>query len=112
MLAVSERVVEEVLVVSLKGRIDSSNSEELTGILRGYNSRLTRGLVLNVQELNYVTSAGFRSLMIAKNETQAMSRSFILAGVQSSFKELLDVTGLTSLFEIYETEHLALTSMN
>ncbi len=112
MLAVSDRVVEDFLVISLKGRVDSTNSEELTSILRGYNNRLARGLVLNVEDLSYVTSAGFRSLIIAKTETQALSRSFILAGVHSSFKELLDVTGLTSIFEIYESEHLALTSVN
>lgn len=112
MLAVSDRIVEDFVIISLSGRVDSTNSEQLTTILRAYNSRLSRGIVLNVEDLSYVTSAGFRSLMIAKNEAQALSRSFILAGVNSSFRELLDVTGLTSIFEIYDSEQLALTSIN
>jgi anti-anti-sigma factor len=112
MLALSERVEGNIAVVALSGRVDSTNSDELTSKLRGYNSADLRGVILDLSSLSYITSAGFRSLMLAKNDAQARQRNFILAGVHEKLRELLSLTGLLAIFEVYETESSALARLN
>jgi anti-sigma B factor antagonist len=112
MLALSERLEGNIVVVSLSGRVDSTNSEELTNKLRGYNGADLRAVILNLSSLNYITSAGFRSLVLAKNDAQARKRNFILAGVHGNLRELLSLTGLFTFFEVYETESSALSRLN
>ncbi len=112
MLALSERLEGNVVVISLCGRVDSTNSEELTMKLRGYNKSNLRAIILDLSSLNYITSAGFRSLMLAKNDAQSRERNFILYGVHDKLKELLSVTGLFTYFEVCETESSALSRLN
>jgi len=112
MLALSERLEGNIVVVSLSGRVDSTNSDELTLKLRGYNGADLRGIVLNLSRLSYITSAGFRSLMLAKNDALARERNFVLAGVHEKLRELLSLTGLFTFFEVHETESSALSRLN
>src|ERR1700744_564060 len=113
MLGISEQFVGDAIVVSLEGRVDSTNSDELTKKLREYNklpvSVSLRAIVLDVSSLSYITSAGFRSLMIAKNEAESVKRSFVLAGVHERLKELLSLMGLFSYFEVHDTANAALS---
>lgn len=112
MLALSERFEGNIIVVSLSGRVDSTNSDELTTKLRGYNRADLRAIILNLSSLSYITSAGFRSLMLAKNDAQSRKRNFILAGVHEKLRELLSLTGLFAYFEVCETESSALSRLN
>jgi anti-sigma B factor antagonist len=112
MLALSERLEGNIIVISLSGRVDSTNSDELTSKLRGYNGADLRAIIVDLSSLNYITSAGLRSLMLARNDAQALERNFILAGLQEKLKELLCLTGLFTFFEVSETESSALSQLN
>jgi anti-sigma B factor antagonist len=112
MLALSERLEGNIVVISLSGRVDSTNSDELTSKLRGYNGADLRAIIVDLSSLNYITSAGLRSLMLARNDAQALDRNFILAGLQEKLKELLSLTGLFTFFEVSETESSALSQLN
>jgi anti-sigma B factor antagonist len=72
MLALSERLEGNIIVISLSGRVDSTNSDELTSKLRGYNGADLRAIIVDLSSLNYITSAGLRSLMLARNDAQAL----------------------------------------
>ena len=51
-----------ITVLEIKGRIDSSNSIDLSNRLRALYSKPGVLLLLDLQGLEYITSAGFRTL--------------------------------------------------
>lgn len=69
----------DTAIIYLTGRVRSANTERITQHLRGHGDRYLRVMPLNFASLTYLTSAGFRSLMLARNAAAARGRAFIFA---------------------------------
>lgn len=101
---------DDVLAVTIKGRVDSTNAEglkeRLIEIVRSGSSQL----VLDLKEVIYISSAGFRTLLIAGRTVEQASGRLILCGIAGQVKKLFDAAAFSELFTILPTldEALAL----
>ena len=86
------------LVISLAGRIDSTNAaafeQELTDAVSG---RGEMEPVLDAAELEYISSAGLRVLMRLR---KSLGRELTVRNVSQEVYEIFDVTGFTSLLNV------------
>ena len=64
-MEITEHNAGQVTVLVINGRIDSSNAIDLSNKLRTLYATPGRRLLLDLQELEYISSAGFRTLLIA-----------------------------------------------
>ena len=71
----------EVTVVEVKGRIDSNTAkafgERLTGLIKDGRALL----VVDLKQIIYISSAGFRALLIANRATAEKQGKLALCGV-------------------------------
>ena len=87
----------EELVISLSGRIDTTNARELEEAiakLRGENSEAT--LTIDAAELEYVSSAGLRVFMRLRKELGKLA----VINVSSDVYDIFETTGFTELLEV------------
>ena len=90
--------------VLLQGRLDSFSAPEAEPILTEVAGRFDR-LILNMNELEYVSSAGLR---IIKNLHMAMRKregELILTNVGKMVMEVFEMTGFVSLLRIEESKN-------
>lgn len=98
-------------VVRAKGRIDSSSVEKLSQAFESIKKQGRFKIVLNMEEVAYISSAGLSELIDTQNTCKRWNRGeLILAEVPPRIKEVLDMAGLTPLFSIYDSESEAVGS--
>jgi anti-anti-sigma factor len=104
------RRVGDVLVVDMVGRLDSRTagpaSTELNQIAQGGHGKL----VLNVHGLEYLSSAGLRAILVAAKLVQVHGGAIKVCDANATVKRVMEVSGMSSLLHLYDTEKDALAA--
>ncbi len=92
-------------LVRLGGRIDGSVAPEFGNQLRALTDAGNYRLVLNMKDVSYTSSAALRELISAWKTCRRWNRGDLrLAEVHPNILKVLDLTGLSSQFQIYDEE--------
>lgn len=109
-LKLDTRVVEGVTIVSCNGRIVFG---EESGALREDLKKLltsTRQLVLNLTGVTYIDSGGLGTLVGVYSSARASGADIKLTGLGQRLKDVLQVTKLVTVFEVYDSEQQAIAA--
>jgi anti-sigma B factor antagonist len=103
--------VNGVSVVALDGRIvlgEESNSlrEKLKKLVADGKKKI----VLNVDKVRYIDSAGLGTLIAGHISAQKQGVTLRLSNLGSKFHEMLQITKLVTVFDVYDTEAAAISS--
>lgn len=85
------------LTLKVDGRLDTNTSAELEAELK-YDG--VSEVVFDFSGLEYISSAGLRILMTAQKTMAAAGGKVLVASPNDMVKGVLDMTGLSSIFEI------------
>lgn len=88
----------DTLLVTLKGRLDTTTSPELSDFLTPRLPSL-KALVLNLKEVDYVSSAGLRIVLTIRKALPAPD-AFKITGVCESVMEVFEMTGFADILTI------------
>ena len=97
---IQEAVNGKVTVLAVSGRIDSSNAVDFGNRLRALFAAPGRRLLLDFQRLEYISSAGFRVLLLAGRRAEESTSRFVLCGVSGKVRQLFDLGSFLDLFTI------------
>ena len=103
--------VDGVSVVTLDGRIVLG--EESTSLREKLKSLIAEGkkkIVLNMANITYIDSAGLGTLVAAHLSAKNQGASVRLSNLGSKFHEVLQITKLLTVFDVYDTEAAAVSS--
>ena len=110
-MQISTRQSGNATIVDLAGDVDLYNAgavrQALLGAVR--EDRAARVLV-NMSQVRYVDSSGVATLVEALKAARDLGRRFILFGVSGAAREVLELSRLIKIFEVYENEEQALRS--
>ena len=88
----------DLLVVSLEGRLDTNTSPAFEEVINNINSD-TKELVINIKNLEYISSAGLRVLLAAQKKMNKMG-SMKVINVCDSIMEIFEITGFIDILTI------------
>jgi anti-sigma B factor antagonist len=112
-LKITERTVDGVVVLELEGRIvlgdESSALRERVKKLLAENRNK---IVLNMANVTYVDSAGLGTLVASYSSAKSRGASLRLANLGAKFREILQVTKLLTVFDVYDSELAAVNSFS
>jgi len=103
----STRTEKETMIVDVAGQIDIGNSPVLRKTLLE-SLKGTERIAINMIEVKYIDSSGIASLLEVFKEAQDSKKVFVLFGVTGAVLQVLQLTRLTGIFEIRETEEQAI----
>ena len=89
-------------VMTLVGRIDSSNATQLDEFLK--TNLVDRGryhIVLDMSGVTYISSAGLRAMVALQREASKHRGSVVLAAPSERVQDVLKLAGLNKLFTAY-----------
>jgi anti-anti-sigma factor len=97
------RASDGVAVVEPKGRIDSVTAkvfgDRVCALVRAGENRV----VIDLANVAYMSSAGFRSLLIVSKTVEQTAGQLALCGVMGEIERLFDIGGFNKLFVICPT---------
>lgn len=98
---VEMRELKHVSVVKVSGRVDSATAPDLEKSLQSLLDSERNQIVLDLQEADYMSSAGLRVLVAMHKATKKSGGGLCLAQPSARVKEVLDLAGLTPVFTVY-----------
>src|ERR1700728_4587267 len=100
------RQLESATIVDVDGDITLYNSPEVRKVLLDLlkNKRMPR-VIVNLQKVKYIDSAGVASLVEALKASRDLKSGFALYGLSRTAREVLELTRLLKVFEVYDTEN-------
>jgi len=110
-LKITSSEVDGVVLVALSGRIILG--EESTALREKLKSLVAAGkqkIVLNMAEIGYIDSAGLGALVAAHLSAKNAGGSIRLCNLGDKFHEVLQLTKLLTVFDVYDTEAAAVAS--
>jgi anti-sigma B factor antagonist len=112
-LKMINREVDGVSVVVLDGRIvlgEESNAlrEKVKGLVAGGKKKI----VLNMNNITFIDSAGLGTLVAAHHSAKSQGAGLRLCHLGSKFQEVLQITKLLTVFDVFNTEAEAVASFS
>ena len=105
----------DVVVVAVTGRIDYMNAEDFKSALQPHIANCTATgdrVVLDLSQLEYVSSAGLRVLMIAAKDVRARKGTLIAVALQPVVREIFEISRFTLVFDIFDSVQDALRAVS
>ena len=97
-----------VCVVTLTGRIDSTNANDVMTELTRLISAGEKLILVDFASVLYLTSAAFRALLVATDEAERNAARFELCSLAGHVRELFEMGGLLEVFKIHVSREDAL----
>ena len=109
-MEILKRKEKNALVISLKGRLDSVTAPVLEKDLTELMAGEERFLVLDLGDLDYISSAGLRTLLVVTKRLREKQGRLLLASLKSVVREVFEISGFSSIIPIFESVDAAISS--
>jgi anti-sigma B factor antagonist len=110
MLKMDTLLADGVTIVACSGRIVFG--EESSGLRDGLKNLLnsTKKIVLNLSGVSYIDSGGLGTLVGVYSSARATGADIKLTGLGQRLRDVLAITKLATVFEVYDTEQEAIAA--
>lgn len=109
-MEILEKKLGQVNVLYPCGRLDAYAASEFGKKLDSFIDAAQVCVVVNLEKLEYISSAGLRVLIAALKKARGQQGDMRLACLQPYVKEVFDMTGFTQLFKVFDKEQDAVNS--
>ena len=108
-MQISARRLDKTTILDISGDIDLAHSPEVRKmVLVEFREKRTPRVILNLRDVNYIDSSGVASLVEGLKASRDVGSRLILFGLSPIAHEVLQLSRLLKIFEIYDTEDMAL----
>ena len=90
----------DLLIIRVEGALDTNSSGQLESLLVEHLDRGARRIILELTEMDYVSSVGLRVFLSSLKRLKASEGRLLLSGLNDEVREIFDMAGFSPLFEI------------
>ncbi len=110
-MEITEQIRDYVIILKLKGRLDTTNYSILEKKLLDLFNESKIQIILDCDELEYVSSSGLRVLLMFLKKAKTAGGKLIICSLQENIREIFDISGFTGIFEIFESKEEAIANI-
>jgi anti-sigma B factor antagonist len=100
----------DILVLDMAGRLDTSTSGSAHDAIVDFANAKPKRVVLNLDKLDYVSSAGLRVILTLAKLLQSSNGEMKICRAKGSVNEVLQTSGFNSLIKVVDDEDAAIAS--
>ena len=99
-MKLSKNQTENATIVSISGEINAITGPEL---LNYFNEQISeqKNLIADLSQVEFISSAGLRTLLLTLKETRKFGGDLRLAAVHEKVSKVLKISGFVSFLKIY-----------
>jgi anti-sigma B factor antagonist len=110
-MQIEERVVGEVTILDLKGKVTLGEGDEvLKDKINSLILQNRKRILLNLEDVPYIDSAGLGEIVRTYTTVSRQGGQLKLVNLTKRITDLLSITKLLTVFETFDTEQEALQS--
>jgi len=96
------------LVIKINGRMDAVTAPEFEKKVGLWIAEGEKYFVVDLSSLEYISSAGLRSILVIAKKLKAISGKIQLAAMEESVNEVFEISGFNSIIPIHDTVQAAI----
>ena len=96
-MEISQKRNDAQLTVTVSGRLDSSNADELEEAVSSVDG--ISELIFDISALEYLSSAGLRILLVTQKKMNKQGK-MIVRGANETVRDIFDVTGFSTILTL------------
>ena len=102
----------DILVSAPSGRLDGTNSRSFEESLKSEIGESKCSVLLDFTELNYVSSAGLRAILLIAKSVRADNANLALCSLSDNVKEVFEISGFDRIIPIHGTREEAFQALH
>jgi anti-anti-sigma factor len=108
---IQDEEIDGTTVVTPNGRLDANASTAFADRVGALVGAAKPKLLIDFSGIDFVSSAGLRALLVLLKKVQAAGGAFALCGVRAPVREVLDISGFTSMMSIHPARAEAIAAL-
>ena len=102
------KIENNVKVIAISGRLDAVTAPDYEKRIREMIDSGNSDFVVDFEQLDYISSAGLRALLLMAKLLKEKGRQVCLANVKGNVRSVFEISGFTKIFKIEESIPAAL----
>ena len=99
-----------IQVVAFEGNLDTNTSPEAESKINELIDDGKQKLLVNFEQLNFISSAGLRVLLATVKKLNASGGELRICSLNATVQEVFDISGFITILSVKSTEEEALSS--
>ena len=110
-MEIQQEQVGDVWVVNVHGRLDGITSTAFSNhVGELFTGRIPK-ILIDLTDMDFITSAGLRELLLLAKKANASGTAFALCGVNDQVRQVVDIGGFTTIFNLHSGRAEALAAL-
>jgi len=109
-MELTERVLDNTLVVDIAGSLDTQTAGAAMDALQVYLDGKPDNFLINLSGLDFVSSSGLRVILRAAKQVRAKGGNMKVCGARGMVKEVLEISSFDRLLALHDEEAQALAA--
>jgi anti-sigma B factor antagonist len=105
-----ERHIQDITILDFEGRLTFTAGVELSRRITSLANANTTKVVLNLERVSYVDSAGLGAIVSAFTQLRGGAGGLKFVNPSARTQHVLEITGIAKLVETFTSERLAVAS--
>jgi anti-anti-sigma factor len=102
-MEVIESSADGVTIMEPRGRMDTAGAKPFGDRVVGLIGAGCRQMLIDLKHIQYISSAGFRALLIARKRSADTQGKLVLCGLSAEVRRLFEMSAFTDMFTICGT---------
>lgn len=102
-MILKQQTQDDILILRPVGRLDSNSSPELERAVLDHLEKGCKRMVFDLSDMEYVSSAGLRVILLAGKKLRASQGKLVLVGLREMVSEVFAMSGFLTLFAVTKT---------
>ena len=102
----------DTLIAKTDGRVDGANAREIQSALEAAIDDNTSAVILDMERLSYISSAGLRVILLTAKSLQGRNAKFAVCSLSESIQEVFEISGFDKIISIHPSQAETLAAFN
>lgn len=107
-MKITKELKADIVVCRVEGEINIDTSPEMRKVFDEFIRNNTKKIIIDFTAVSYIDSSGLATLIELLQRLKKIDGKFRIFGLSSKVKSVFEITKLSKLFEIFDTEEDAL----
>ena len=108
-MELTEKNSEKCMIIGIKGRLDTINYTIFERRITELMDQQVNRILVNCSQMDYISSSGLRILLMALKRITMLGGKLVICELQDNIHEIFEISGFTTIFDIFPSEQEALT---
>ena len=100
------------LVLKADGRVDGTNASEFQDAMKAEINDNDRAVVLDLQDLTYISSAGLRVVLLIAKDLQRQGAKIAACSLSDPVREVFVISGFDKIIPIHDSQDSAIGALS